>query len=117
MESSQAASYAVDQADAASGYEPDIVDGTQVGEYRQLEPGAAPNVLDASVWRSDPATYDYEFATDEAFHVLEGAVAIKLTETGDTVELKAGDVAYFRAGTKSVWEITAPFKKFVVMPA
>jgi uncharacterized cupin superfamily protein len=25
-------------------------------------------------------------------------------------------VAYFRAGTKSFWKITEPFKKFVVMP-
>jgi uncharacterized cupin superfamily protein len=41
---------------------------------------------------------------------------IELPETGDTVELNVGDVAYFRAGTKSVWTITEPFKKFVVMP-
>lgn len=116
MESAQAP-YAVDRAAAKTGYEPDVVDGTQVGEYRQLEPGAgSANLLDASLWRSDPATYEYEFATDEAFHVIEGAVAIELPETGETVELKAGDVAYFRAGTKSVWEITEPFKKFVVMP-
>ena len=109
--------YAVDRVAAGAGYEPDIVDGTQVGEYRQLEPSAgSANLLDASIWRSDPATYDYEFATDEAFHVIEGTVAIELPEAGETVELKAGDVAYFRAGTKSIWRITEPFKKFVVMP-
>jgi uncharacterized cupin superfamily protein len=26
-----------------------------------------------------------------------------------------GDIAYFSAGTQSVWTITKPFKKFVVM--
>ena len=113
------AAYAVDQVAVTNDFEPDIVDGTQVGEYRQLEPSAdaAGLRLDASVWRSDPATYEYEFATDEAFHVVEGAVVIELPEAGDTVELRAGDVAYFRAGTRSVWRITEPFKKFVVMPA
>lgn len=115
--SSSRAPYATDRVAADSGYEPDIVDGTQVGEYRQLEPSAGPGVLDASIWRSEPATYDYDFATDEAFHVVEGAVTIGLPETGETIELKAGDVAYFSAGTRSVWEITEPFKKFVVMPA
>ena len=114
-----AADYAVDQITAANDYEPDIVEGTQVGEFRQLEPDADTEGLrlDASIWRSEPATYDYDFATDEAFHVLEGAVVIELPDAGDTVELRAGDVAYFRAGTRSVWTITEPFKKFVVMPS
>jgi uncharacterized cupin superfamily protein len=110
------ADYAVDQAAAVEDYQPDIVGGAEVGEYRQLEPTSGGAVLDASLWRSGPATYDYEFAADEAFHVIEGAVSIELPETGETVELKAGDVAYFRAGTRSVWNITEPFKKFVVMP-
>ena len=114
-----AAAYAVDQIAATDDYEPDIVDGTQVGEFRQLEPGADTDGLrlDASIWRSAPASYEYDFPSDEAFHVLEGAVVIELPDAGDTVELKAGDVAYFRAGTRSVWRITEPFKKFVVMPA
>jgi uncharacterized cupin superfamily protein len=115
MESAQAR-YAVDRVDAA-GYEPDIVDGTQVGEFRQLEPSeGSANDLDASVWRSDPGIYDYLFASDEAFHVIEGAATIKLPDTGERIELQAGDVAYFSAGTRSVRKITEPFKKFVVMP-
>jgi uncharacterized cupin superfamily protein len=110
------AAYVVDRVDA-EGYEPDIVDGTQVGEFRGLEPkGASANELDVSVWRSDPATYDYLFEKDEAFHVVAGAVTIELPDTGERIELGAGDVAYFSAGTRSVWTITQPFKKFVVMP-
>ena len=110
------AEYVVDRVDA-EGYEPDIVDGTQVGEFRGLEPkGASANELDVCVWRSDPATYDYLFKKDEAFHVVAGAATIELPDTGESIELRAGDVAYFSAGTRSVWTITQPFKKFVVMP-
>jgi uncharacterized cupin superfamily protein len=109
------AAYVVDRVDAES-YEPDIVDGTQVGEFHQLElRGASANALDVSIWRSDPATYDYLFAGDEAFYVVEGAATIGLPDTGETIELKEGDVGYFGAGTRSVWTITRPFKKFVVI--
>jgi uncharacterized cupin superfamily protein len=105
----------VDRVDA-EGYEPDIVDGTQVGESHGLDPkGASANELDVSIWRSDPATYDYLFASDEAFHVVEGAATIELPDTGESIEVRAGDVAYFSAGTRSVWTVTEPFKKFVVM--
>lgn len=114
MESTRA-DYVVDRVDA-DGYDPDIVDGAQVGEYHGLElEGASASALEVGLWRSDPATYDYLFETDEAFHVVAGAATIELTDTGETIEVRTGDVAYFKAGTRSVWTITEPFKKFVVM--
>ena len=101
----------------AEGYEPDIIDGTQVGEFRGLAPkGPSDNALEVGVWRSDPATYDYLFHSDEAFHVVAGAATIELPDTGERIDVREGDVAYFSAGTRSVWTITEPFKKFVVMP-
>jgi uncharacterized protein len=102
--------YVVDRVDA-SDYKPDAV-----GEFHGLElAGSSPKALDVSLWRSDPAVYDYLFAADEAFHVVEGAATIELPDTGETIEVRAGDVAYFSAGTRSIWTITEPFKKFVVM--
>jgi uncharacterized protein len=101
----------------AEGYEPDIIDGTQVGEFHGLAPkGPSDNALEVGVWRSDPATYDYLFENDEAFHVVAGAATIELPDTGERIDVREGDVAYFSAGTRSVWTITEPFKKFVVMP-
>ena len=112
---SATAKYVVDRVDA-DGYEPDIIDGTQVGEFHRLEPkGASANGLEVGLWRSDPATYDYPFESDEAFHVVAGAATVELPDTGETIELRVGDIAYFRAGTRSVWRITEPFKKFVVI--
>lgn len=109
------AEYVVDRVDA-EGFEPDIIDGTQVGEFHQIEPmkGSAEK-LDACLWRSDPATYDYLFEGDEAFHVVEGEATVELPDTGERIELRTGDVAYFSAGTRSVWTITQPFKKFTVI--
>jgi uncharacterized protein len=114
MESAKAG-YALDRIDA-DGYEPDIIEGAQVGEFRGLEPKASTAIaLDVCVWRSDPATYDYLFENDEAFHVVEGAATVELLDTGETIELRPGDVGYFTAGTRSVWTITQPFKKFTVI--
>jgi uncharacterized cupin superfamily protein len=107
--------YAVDRVEA-EGFEPDIIDGSPVGESHRIEPRGDGQVkLNASLWRSEPATYDYLFEGDEAFHVVEGAATIELPDTGETVEVGAGDVAYFSAGTRSVWTITEKFKKFTVI--
>ena len=107
--------YAVDRVDTAT-YEPEMIDGEQMGEVHPIEPaGASESKLDVSLWRSDPGTFDYFFAGDEAFHVVEGAAMVELSESGEVVELRPGDVAHFKAGTKSVWTITEPFKKFVVI--
>jgi uncharacterized cupin superfamily protein len=107
--------YVVDSV-GAEGYEPEMIDGVQVGEFHGLDPGQGPaGRLDVSLWRSDPATYDYFFESDEAFHVVEGAATIELPDIGETIEVREGDVAYFKAGTRSVRTITEPFKKFVVL--
>jgi len=67
------------------------------------------------LWRADPATYDYLFENDEAFHVVEGAATVELPDIGERIDLRAGDVGYFRAGTRSIWTITQSFKKFTVI--
>jgi uncharacterized cupin superfamily protein len=100
----------------ATGYEPFIHQDVPTGEFRQVAIADGQGVLEAGYWRSEPATYAYVFETDETFVVLDGAATIAL-DTGETVEVKAGDMAYFVAGTRSTWTITEPFRKFVVVPA
>lgn len=100
----------------AAGYEPFIHQDAQVGEFRQVAISEGQGALEAGYWRSEPAKYDYVFETDETFVVLDGAATIEL-DTGETVDVKAGDMAYFAAGTRSTWTITEPFRKFVVVPA
>ncbi len=100
----------------ADGFEPFLVGAEQAGEVRWLRTeGSAGNALAAALWRSEPATYDYVFPGDETFHVIRGAVSIELPDTGERVELRAGDIASFDAGTRSVWHVTEPFLKFTVV--
>lgn len=108
--------YMTDRADSAD-YEPMMVEGVQVGEARWLRTeGSHGNPHEACLWRTDaPARYDYLFTGDESFHVLEGSVSIELVDSGERVELKAGNIASFGGGTRSVWTFTEPFKKFTVI--
>jgi uncharacterized cupin superfamily protein len=60
-------------------------------------------------------TFDYEFPGDESFVIISGAVTITLTGSGETVELRKGDVASFPGGTESVWTVLEPLEKFTVV--
>jgi uncharacterized cupin superfamily protein len=108
--------YVVDRADTTA-YEPLIIDGVQIGEAHWLRTeGSHGNPHEACLWRtSAPARYAYLFTGDESFQVLEGSASIELIDTGERVEVKAGDVASFDKGTRSVWTFTEPFKKFTVI--
>jgi uncharacterized protein len=97
-------------------YEPFMHQDAPVGEFRQVAVADREGVLEAGYWRSGPATYTYVFETDETFVVLDGAATIAL-DTGESVQVRTGDMAYFAAGTRSTWTITEPFRKFVVVPA
>ncbi len=98
-------------------YEPLVVDGVQIGEEHCLRGGGShDNRHDACLWRTDaPARYEYVFEGDESFVVLEGSTTIEILDTGEKVELKAGDVASFDEGTRTVWTFSEPFKKFTVI--
>jgi len=109
-------SYVVDRMDS-NDFEPLMIEGARVGEAHWLRSdGSHGNPHEACLWRTDaPARYDYLFTGDESFCVLEGSVTIELPDTGEQVELKAGDMASFDKGTRSVWRFTEPFKKFTVI--
>lgn len=109
------ASYVRDRVDVG-GYEPFLVGDAQAGEVRWLRSeGSAGNALAAALWRSEPATYEYVFPGDETFHVIRGTVVIEIPDRGERVELHAGDIASFDAGTRSIWHVAESFLKFTVV--
>jgi uncharacterized cupin superfamily protein len=112
----EAPRYVVHRAETIE-YQPMCIDGLQVGEEHVLRGQATGgNEHEASLWRTDaPARYEYLFGGDESFYVLEGSVSIELVPTGERVELRAGDIASFAAGTQSIWTFSEPFKKFTVI--
>jgi uncharacterized cupin superfamily protein len=114
--SAQRASWAVEQADAAADFEPFVPDGIRAGEIHWLRRHDAGGNLAAAVWRSAPHTFSYVFDSDEACFVLEGEASVDLLDEDTTVDLRPGDIAYFASGTRAVWRVKTPFRKFVVGP-
>ncbi len=91
-------------------------DGRTIGEAewlrRRTEKGWSHTTM---LWRCEPMSFDYVFPGDESFLVISGAVTIELTESGETVELRQGDLASFPKGTPSVWTVVEPLEKFTVV--
>jgi uncharacterized cupin superfamily protein len=99
-----------------AGYRPFIVEGEPTGELSEIDGGDG---VRAGVFRVTEGGYPdrtpipYLFETDEYIWVIEGEVQVE-TADGELLTLKAGDSAYFRAGSESTWTFHAPFRKFSV---
>jgi uncharacterized cupin superfamily protein len=98
----------------AESYEPFIVGGQQIGLVHSLRDTAGgQGVLNAGLWKAEPGSFDFVFETDETFLLLSGAVRIDVD--GEILELRKGDLVSFVAGTKTIWHVLEPSKKFFVV--
>jgi len=70
--------------------------------------------VNAALWDCTAGKFKWHFRSDELVHILEGAVTVSTTD-GPTRHLKQGDVAYFAAGTDSVWDVKVYVKKLAVI--
>ena len=106
----------LDAAALADGYKPFMVEGNPTGQLSEV---AGNDNVRAGVFRllageyPDNTPLGYLFETDEYVWVIEGSVEVTDPD-GETVTLRAGDAAFFRAGSESVWCFHAPFRKFSV---
>ena len=106
----------VDAAALADGYKPFIVEGDPTGQLSEV---AGNDNVRAGVFRllageyPDNTPLGYLFETDEYVWVIEGSVDVT-EDGGETVTLRAGDAAFYRAGSQSIWRFHAPFRKFSV---
>jgi uncharacterized cupin superfamily protein len=103
----------------ADTWEPfEVGDGRVIGEVHFLR-AEDDGSFYAGLWRMPggdlPDPFDYEMAQNETIHVLEGEVELAVAD-GPTLHLKAGDLASFRAGTRTRWTLRAvPFKELFVL--
>jgi uncharacterized cupin superfamily protein len=96
----------------------EVGDGRIIGEVHFLRADEDGSFY-AGLWRMPagdlPEPFDYEMAMNETIHVLEGEVSLAV-EGGPTLELAAGDIASFHAGTRTRWTIReTPFRELFVL--
>jgi uncharacterized cupin superfamily protein len=63
----------------------------------------------SGIFECDAGKFEWHYQLDEAVYVLEGSVNIDYQ--GKQFTLKAGESAFFRAGTTAVWQVPQHIKK------
>lgn len=61
------------------------------------------------LWDCEAGVFDVKFLCDEAVHILEGEVIVRTGRSTQT--LRAGDVALFRTGLTTTWEVPRYVRK------
>ena len=112
----RAPTWVVEQVENAADFEPFAPEGVETGQIYWVRRHDAGGDLAAAVWRAEPCTFDYFFDSDEVCYVLDGEASVALLDERTTVALRPGDIAYFKSGTRAIWTVTTPFRKFVVGP-
>lgn len=72
-------------------------------------------MLQTGLFIAQPSVCRWVFEGDETIYVIEGEVRIDFVESGESVELVAGDIGTFRKGVDAIWTFKKPFKEFFVL--
>jgi uncharacterized protein len=62
------------------------------------------------VWTCTPGKFHWHYNVDETLYILEGEVFVT-NEKDDVRRLGPGDLAFFPAGSDSVWRVTKDIRK------
>lgn len=85
-----------------------VIEGAPQARCRELSRSADGTAITA-VWDCTAGAFNWHFAGDETVHILEGAVTVD--DGSGPKTLRAGDVAFFPAGTWARWEVSSYVKK------
>src|SRR5437870_2923313 len=80
-----------------------IVDGAPEASGAVLSRSPDSRII-RGIWRCTPGRFTWKFSYDETLVVLNGRATIEL-DTGETVEIGPGDMAFFGRGHDSTWTV------------
>jgi uncharacterized cupin superfamily protein len=90
-----------------------ILDGTPEAREKDIASsrGGAMKVV---VWSCTKGMFRWQYVVDEVVHILSGEVFI-VDHVGNERRFGPGDVAFFPAGSSSVWHVTEDVRKVAVL--
>jgi uncharacterized protein len=93
----------------------DLISGEPDTRMRLLRTtGVKTPIKQVAFFSSNPGTFHWDFANDEAFVLIEGHLALTM-DTGQRYELPAGDAISLPAGHTGTCEVYEPSRKFTVV--
>lgn len=89
-----------------------IIEGTPQAHAKRLarSPDGAASII---AWSCSPGRFHWHYSVDEILHLISGEVVVT-DEKGESRRLGPGDMAYFPAGSRSVWHVTQEVKKLAI---
>jgi len=91
-----------------------IIEGSPQPKVKSIA-GSEDGALNAALWECNAGKFKWQFSTDELVHILEGEVLVAEEDGSNERLLKVGDVAYFHAGTASIWTVKTFVRKLAVL--
>ena len=85
-----------------------VIEGQPQARCRELSRSADGTAITA-VWDCTAGAFHWRFDGDETVHILQGEVVVD--DGSGPKTLRAGDVAFFPAGTASRWEVPVYVRK------
>lgn len=90
-----------------------IVSGNPVARMAQHSI-ANDKASNTALWDCTAGTFRWYFGWDETVHILDGEVRVT-SGSGTELVLRAGDIAYFRAGTWATWHVDHYVRKIAFL--
>ena len=89
-----------------------VIEGKPQAQAKRLatSPDGAAAVI---AWSCSPGRFHWHYTVDEILHVIAGEVIVT-DEKGESRRLLPGDMAYFPAGSHSVWHVVQEVKKIAI---
>ncbi len=81
-----------------------IIEGMPKAHARRLS-ASADGTSSTVAWSCTPGRFNWYYTVDETLYIVSGEVFVS-DEKGGIRRLAAGDMAYFPAGSHSVWHVT-----------
>jgi uncharacterized protein len=89
-----------------------IVEGTPQARAKCLA-RSADGTSSIMAWSCTPGCFEWYYAVDETVHIIHGEVFVT-DEAGRIHRLGPGDLAFFPAGSRSIWRVTKEVRKLAV---
>lgn len=90
--------------------------GTPVATLRGTSPTEKGKEPDFGIWECSPGKWTRQIKSAEFAHFVAGRCTFH-AESGQKVEIKAGDALYFPANSMGVWEIHETVRKtYILLP-
>ncbi|HML07591.1 MAG TPA: cupin domain-containing protein [Xanthobacteraceae bacterium] len=89
-----------------------ILEGTPQARSRRLAQSADGTAM-VMAWSCTAGRFNWYYTVDETVHVISGEVFVT-DEKGDVRRLGPGDMAFFPAGSRSIWHVPNEVRKLAV---